>query len=145
MLEVSFAAVTSAAHDQVRLSPHNTRSAVAEAGRNDCCKSHDYACYKFDIGAGDPKGICMPENPQPVSAGVAVPGGGGMVVLMPTTHCTARRCAGAAATATRTPPWPMNNLTTHKVLLTRATHDWVFAGLRHRGRPLLHCKSRKPF
>ena len=76
MLEVSFAAVTSAAHDQVRLSPHNTRSAVAEAGRNDCCKSHDYACYKFDIGAGDPKGICMPENPQPVSAGVAVPGGG---------------------------------------------------------------------
>ncbi|KIZ06565.1 hypothetical protein MNEG_1388 [Monoraphidium neglectum] len=38
---------------------------VADAGRTSCCENRDLACYKFDRGPEESKGLCLPIDPKP--------------------------------------------------------------------------------
>ncbi len=50
----------------MNVKPTSPNPAVRDLGRNDCCKSRDNACYKFDVTMGPAKGLCMPLEATPV-------------------------------------------------------------------------------
>ncbi len=50
----------------ILIKPTSPNPAVRDLGRNDCCKSRDNACYKFDVTMGPAKGLCMPLEATPV-------------------------------------------------------------------------------